>query len=70
MARPRKTDRPIAQRIYLPESLVAELSLRLWSESEERVPYGVLSAFVEQAIREALARSPILTQEIPNGSQS
>jgi len=56
MARPRKTDHSVAQRIYLPESLVAELQLLLWSEFEGRVPYGVLSVFVEQAVRDALRR--------------
>jgi hypothetical protein len=64
MARPRKPDRPVPQRIYLPESVVAELQLLLWSESEGRVPYGVLSAFVEQAVRDALRRRTLPTPTV------
>ena len=55
MPRPRKSDRPIAQRVYLPESLVAEMTMLLWSEAEGRVPYGAFSSFIEQCVREALA---------------
>lgn len=56
MARPRKADRPIAQHIYLPESLHSELSLLLFSPAEGRVPQGAWSTFFETLARQALDR--------------
>lgn len=40
MARPRKLDRPVEKHIMLPQSLVAQVELRLWSDLEQRVPLG------------------------------
>ena len=58
MARPLKIDRPIRQEIYLPESLHSELSLRLYSSAEQRVPHGAWSKFFEALARQALAQLP------------
>ena len=58
MARPLKTDRPIRQEIYLPESLHAELAIRLYSSAEQRVPHGAWSKFFEALARQALAQLP------------
>jgi len=55
--RPTKTIRSVQINISLPEDLVARMKLHLWSEAEGKVPHGVQSAFIEQAVREYLQRS-------------
>lgn len=68
MARPPKLDRPVAQEIYLPQSLHAELKIRLYSTAEGRVPHGAWSKFFETLARQALARLPPLEGN-QNGTQ-
>ena len=40
----------------LPESVLAELTVLLWSELQGRVPQGRYAGFIEEAIREKIAR--------------
>jgi hypothetical protein len=56
MARPRKAIRPIEKTICLPEDLVAQVDLLLYSSLEGKVPYGAWQRHVEQLLREDLAR--------------
>ena len=56
MPRPSKTDRPVEKRINLPESLVAQVELKLFSDVEGRVPYGAWAAYVQRLIEEDLTR--------------
>lgn len=56
MGRPKHTDRRIARPLQLPESLSARIDLHLWSDLEQRVPYGKFSEFMAEAAREKLDR--------------
>lgn len=56
MPRPRKVNRPVAHRIYLPEDISAEVLLMLHSEAMGRVPYGALSEWFERLARQELDR--------------
>ena len=56
MSRPRKIDRTVDVHIMLPQSLVAEIELRLYSDLQQRIPLGARAAFYEQAVREYLNR--------------
>lgn len=40
MARPRRIDRPVEKRISLPRSLVVQVELELFSDLEQKVPFG------------------------------
>lgn len=55
MSRPRKIDRPVDVHIMLPQSLVAEIELRLYSELQQRIPLGARATFYESAARMYLA---------------
>jgi hypothetical protein len=50
MGRTRKTIRPIEKNISLPETLVAEVDLLLYSELEGRVPYGAWKGLVQMLL--------------------
>ena len=52
MARPSKITRPRKIHVHLPEDVAARLELYLWSPGENRVPYGAMSKFFEERIRE------------------
>ena len=65
MARPPKIDRPVRQEIYLPESLHSELTMRLFSSAEHRVPHGAWSKFFETLARQALANLTPAIQGVP-----
>ena len=54
MPRPKKTLRPVYKNISLPEDLVAQVELSLWSELEQRVPFGAWSGLVQQLLWEHL----------------
>lgn len=54
MPRPLKTDRPIKKGIHLPESLVAQVDLLLWSELEGRVPFGAWQDYIKLLIEKDL----------------
>lgn len=55
MSRPRATDRRIDVHLMLPESLVGEIELALFSQIQGRVPLGAFSKFYERAARRELA---------------
>lgn len=57
MPRPKRTIRPIEKTISLPETLVAQVELALWSELEQKVPFGAWSRLVEQLLRDHLSRT-------------
>lgn len=54
MSRPRNTSRSVDVHVLLPEDLVADISLILFSDLEGRVPYGAFQKFYTQALREYL----------------
>lgn len=54
MPRPRRTIRPAAIHVNIPEDLLAQVNLHLYSLLEGRVPHGAMSKFVEEAIRAKL----------------
>lgn len=49
--KPRKVDRPVAKKIYVPESVATAVELELWSELEGKVPFGKWSELVEGLLR-------------------
>lgn len=56
MPQPRKTIRPIAVKLMLPEDLVAKVFARLYSELQGRIPLGDLSKFFERAARDLMTK--------------
>ena len=46
MPRPRKTDRPVEKNISLPQSIVAQVELELWSDLEGKVPFGAWQRYI------------------------
>lgn len=56
MPRPAKVDRPVEKSISLPETLVVQVDLILWSELEQRVPHGAWAKYVARLIEEDLQK--------------
>lgn len=54
MPRPRRTIRPTQLNVSIPETLRAEVDLKLYSEVERRVPHGAYSAYICRLIEEDL----------------
>lgn len=54
MARPKHIMRPILKRVSIPEDIVARVDLELYSEVEQKVPYGAWSELCERLLREHL----------------
>ena len=54
MSRPRKLERFTQTHLRLPEALMAEVNLQLFSVVQQRVPLGALSEFFERAARREL----------------
>lgn len=52
MARPKNTIRTIQKNIALPEDVVAQMELHLFSEVEGCIPHGAQSEFLAGLIRE------------------
>lgn len=63
MPRPRKIQRPVAMRIYLPEDLYARVNLMHYSEAQGRVPYGAISEWFEKLARQELEKMPTAANE-------
>jgi len=61
MARPLKAVRPIEKRVSLPETLVAAVELKLWSELEGRVPFGAWQAYLVRLIEADLKQNALPT---------
>lgn len=57
MPRPRKTLRPISKNIHLPEDIVLQTELFLYSEVEGKVPYGAWQGLIEKLLREHFERA-------------
>ena len=55
MARPRKAIPSIEKNISLPCDLVARVDLELYSDLEEKVPFGAWQQYIVQLIRADLA---------------
>lgn len=55
MARPKKTIRTVFQNIGLPEDLAARLDLELYSDLEEKIPFGAKSDFFTALVRKHFA---------------
>jgi hypothetical protein len=53
------SDPPIEKSLSLPGSLVAEVELRLFDPSTNRVAYGAFAKLVERLLRKALANGEI-----------
>ena len=63
MGRPKQVIRRIARPLQIPETLNARVDAYLFSEVEQKVPYGKFSEFVCQALEEKLQR---IAQEVVN----
>ena len=51
MPRPRKVIRPIQKNVALPEDLVGKVELELYSEVEERVPFGAWQSLITELLQ-------------------
>lgn len=51
MPRPAKAIRPVEKNINIPEDLVAQVDIILWSELEQKVPHGAWARYIEKLIR-------------------
>lgn len=54
MPRPKRVDRPVRRHIQIPESVIAEVEILLFSELEGRVPHGAWSGLVDRLLRDWL----------------
>jgi hypothetical protein len=50
MPRPKHVDRPIDKKISIPESVVAEIDLELFSEIEGKVPHGAWARLINELL--------------------
>lgn len=57
MPKPPRVDRPVEKKLSLPQSLVAQVELQLFSELEGKVPFGAWSKLIEQLLGDWLARN-------------
>jgi len=48
MPRVKKLDKPIPVRFYIPESILTRVKLELWSDLEQKVPFGMMSELVSK----------------------
>ena len=55
MARPRKAIPSVEKNISLPQDLVAQVDLELYSDLEGKVPFGAWQKYLERLIRQDLA---------------
>lgn len=56
MAKPRNTIRPVRKSIHLPEDVVAQIDLQLFSALEGKVPFAAWSELLEGLLREHLRK--------------
>lgn len=54
--KPAKVIRPVEKKISIPEDVVAQIDVLMWSELEGKVPFGAWSRLVTELLREHLAR--------------
>lgn len=54
MPRPKQVDRPVEKSISLPQSMVVAVDLELWSEVEQKVPFGAWKNYIERLVRKDL----------------
>lgn len=52
MGRPRKTERTVRVTAHISEALYAQVQLELFSELEERIPFGALSEFFSSLVQD------------------
>ena len=62
MPRPKKIDRPVPKTLHLPESLVAQVDLLLFSEVEGRVPMGAWQKYLSSLILQDLEKRNVQGQ--------
>lgn len=51
MPRPMKIVRPVQKNIALPEDLVGKVELELYSEVEEKVPFGAWQSLITELLQ-------------------
>lgn len=56
MSRPRKAIRPVQKCVSLPETLIAQVDLELFSEVEGRVPFGAWQEYLMELIKADLTK--------------
>ncbi len=66
MPRPKKLIRPIAINLKLPEDLVAQIQLELYSETLGKVPQGAIQGFFESLSREYFAKKALAVLQHAN----
>lgn len=52
MGRPARILRTVSKNIALPEDLVSRIELELYSDLEEKIPFGAQQRFFEEVLRE------------------
>lgn len=52
--KPPKTIRPVRKNLCLPEDVVARIDLELYSELEQKVPFGAWQKLMERLLRQHL----------------
>jgi hypothetical protein len=58
MARPKLAIRPVEKTISIPESLVAQVELELYSPLEGKVPHGAWSRYIKSLLQRDLENKP------------
>lgn len=56
MARPRNISRTVEKKVSIPENVVAQVELELYSEVEGRVPYGAWGSLLTGLLSEWLKK--------------
>ncbi len=64
MARPPRIDRPVEKNISLPTSIVVQVDLMLYSELEEKVPFGAWQKYILGLIQDDLAKKANASKQI------
>lgn len=59
MGRPRKLDRWVYKKTYLPQSVMEAVERELFSEIEGKIPYGAWNTMIEEAVRDWLLKRGI-----------
>lgn len=60
MPRPKKVDRPVEFKFYLPSSISMKLEIELFSEVEGKVPFGARNELIIRLISEWLQKRGVV----------
>jgi hypothetical protein len=60
MPKPKLAIRPIEKKISIPEDIVAQVDLELWSDLEGKVPFGAWSELATELLRDWLGHRKMM----------